>query len=84
MLRRKMGRLEGRALLDGGWRMGLAAGVMTAVTLFTLSRIPTAPWPQLVVGTAVGSAAYLLACALLRVKELGQFVAYGRRRLGRK
>ncbi|MBK8985472.1 MAG: murein biosynthesis integral membrane protein MurJ [Chloroflexi bacterium] len=84
LLRRKMGRLEGRALLDGGWRMGLAAGLMTAVTLFTLARIPATPWPQLIVGSVVGGAAYLLACALLRVQELGQFVAYGRRRLGRK
>jgi putative peptidoglycan lipid II flippase len=84
LLRRKMGRLEGRALLDGGWRMSVAAGVMTAVTLFTLSLIPASPWWHLLAGSAAGGAAYLLACALLRVKELGQFVAYGRRRLGRE
>lgn len=84
LLRRKMGRLEGRALLDGGWRMSVAAGVMTAVTLFTLSLIPDSPWWHLLAGSAAGGAAYLLACALLRVKELGQFVAYGRRRLGRE
>ncbi|MCB8985964.1 MAG: murein biosynthesis integral membrane protein MurJ [Ardenticatenaceae bacterium] len=83
LLRRKMGRLEGRALLDGGWRMAAAAGIMTAVTLFTLTRIPASPWWQLLVGSVVGGLVYLLACAALRVKELGQFVQYGRRRLKR-
>lgn len=83
LLRRKMGRLEGRALLDGGWRMLAAAGVMTAVTFFTLIRIPAAPWWQLLVGSVVGGLAYVLACAFLRVQELDQFVQYGRRRLKR-
>lgn len=80
LLRRKMGRLAGRALLEGGGKMLLAAGGMTAVLLFTLARLPANPWAQLIVGSIVGGAAYLAACALLRVKELGQILAYGRRR----
>ncbi|MBK6325396.1 MAG: murein biosynthesis integral membrane protein MurJ [Chloroflexi bacterium] len=83
LLRRKMGRLEGRALLDGSLRMGLAAGVMTAVTLIALAQIPASPWWQMLVGSVVGGLAYLLACAVLRVKELEQVVAYGRRRFSR-
>lgn len=83
LLRRKMGRLAGRALLEGGGKMLLAAGGMTAVLLFTLSQLPANPWMQLIVGSIAGGAAYLVACALLRVKELGQILAYGRRRFGR-
>lgn len=82
LLRRKMGRLAGRALLEGGGKMLLAAGSMTAVLLLTLAQLPASPWWQLIIGSAVGGAAYLLACALLRVQELGQILAYGRRRLG--
>ena len=82
LLRRKMGRLAGRALLEGGGKMLLATGGMTAVLLFTLAQLPDNAWAQLIIGSAVGGAAYLLACAVLRVKELGQIIAYGRRRLG--
>lgn len=82
LLRRKMGRLAGRALLEGGGKMLLAAGSMTAVLLLTLAQLPASPWWQIIIGSAVGGAAYLLACALLRVQELGQILAYGRRRLG--
>jgi len=83
LLRRKMGRLEGRALVAGGWRLAIAAGLMTAVTFFTLTLIPASPWWHLLVGSAVGGLVYLLACAVLGVKELDQFVQYGRRRLKR-
>jgi putative peptidoglycan lipid II flippase len=83
LLRRKMGTLAGRALLVGGAKMLLAAGVMTAVLLFTLSQMPANPVWQIIIGSLIGGLVYLLACALLRVQELGQILAYGRRRLGR-
>jgi putative peptidoglycan lipid II flippase len=83
LLRRKMGRLDGRALLDGSWRMGVAAGGMTAVTWFIVGQFPDSAWIQLIAGSVVGGVAYLLGCALLQVKELHQFIAYAGRRFSR-
>lgn len=84
LLRRKMGYLHGRALLDGFLRMSLAtvlmAGVMWGVlNFFTINNL----WAQLILGSIVGAVVYLIASLLLRVSEVQQFWEYGRRRLKR-
>jgi putative peptidoglycan lipid II flippase len=84
LLRRKMGRLNGRVLLDSSRRLLGAAGVMTAVLWLTLSNLPDSAWVQLIAGTLAGGLAYLLACFLLRAPEMESVVGYGRRRLGKK
>ncbi|MCP5101049.1 MAG: murein biosynthesis integral membrane protein MurJ [Chloroflexi bacterium] len=84
LLRRKMGGLNGRAFIDGGWRMIIAAVVMAAAMWGVGVWLETAVLLlQLIVSSAVGGVAYVGSCYLLRVKEVKQFIEYGRRRLGR-
>ncbi len=84
LLRRKMGGLDGSALLDSFWRISLATGLMVGSMWLSLSRLnEEAVWLQLIVGLGIGTVVYLLASAVLRVKELQQLVHTARRRLGR-
>jgi putative peptidoglycan lipid II flippase len=83
LLKRKMGRLNGRSLLNSAWRLLGATVAMTAVMWFVLSNLPTnSAWVQLMVGSLVGTVVYLLACLILRVPEMQSFIEYGRRRAG--
>ena len=51
LLKRKMGRLNGRSLFNSAWRLLGATGMMTAVMWFVLSKLPSdSPWVQLIVG----------------------------------
>lgn len=85
LLRRRLGGIHGRVLLDGLWRMTVAAGVMAAVTTAVLQPLAEASlWWQAIIGGSVGSLVYLLACWGLRVQELRQLLAYGRGRLQRR
>jgi putative peptidoglycan lipid II flippase len=85
LLRRKMGRLDGRAFLSGAWRMSLAALAMTVGMWLLLERIPAADvWARLLAGGLLGGALYFLACLLLRVPELTQLLNYGRDRLAKR
>jgi len=84
LLRRKMGRLNGRTLLNSSWRLLGATGVMTAVMWLVLSNLPDSAWVQLIAGSLAGGLAYLLACFLLRTPEMESVIGYGRRRLGKK
>lgn len=80
LLRRKMGRLEGRDLLDGLWRMGAASLAMAAaisVVLLLVQQVLASgavlwvtPWLEVVIGTAVGGIAYVAATWLLNVREV--------------
>ena len=55
LLRRKMGRLDGRAFLNGAWRMSLAALVMAGGMWLLLERLPaTAMWARLLAGGLAG------------------------------
>jgi len=84
LLRRKLGRLNGRELLDGLWRMGLAGLLMAGAMEALLAQFSAgAVWTRLLVGSAGGGAVYLAASALLRVQELQRLAAHGRRRLKR-
>ncbi|MCA9958136.1 MAG: polysaccharide biosynthesis C-terminal domain-containing protein, partial [Anaerolineales bacterium] len=71
LLKRKMGRLNGRFLLDGIWRMGLATLVMgiaswAVVDYFAQSSILL----QLILGGLVGAVAYFGLSFVLQVKEI--------------
>ena len=80
LLRRKLGGLDGRHLLDGLWRMGAATLLMTAVTYFIHQQFESlASLWLLLLGSTGGGVVYLAACYLLKVGEIEQFVGYGRR-----
>lgn len=84
LLRRKMGRLDGRRLLNGLIKMS-AAGSAMLLAMWGVGRV-TAVWPlfiQLVMVSLLGGIVYILSSHLLRIEELNQIVAYGRRRLRR-
>ena len=84
LLRRRLGGLDGRALLSGTARMGAATLAMSAAIVAAVALLPAgAIWARALVGTAAGGLVYLLACWLLRVAELRQLVGLARRRLGR-
>jgi putative peptidoglycan lipid II flippase len=82
LLRRKMGGMDGRRILDGLWRMGLASLMMAAVTWTIMRQLSGAPeiWQLLVAGLA-GAVTYVAASLLLKVSELQQLVASLRQRL---
>jgi putative peptidoglycan lipid II flippase len=79
LLRKKLGGLDGRHLLDGLWRMGLATGLMTAVTFLIHQQFDTLAALWLLLGSIGGGLVYLTACYFLKVDEIGQFLNYGRR-----
>lgn len=78
LLRRRLGGIHGRVLLDGLWRMTAAALLMALAMWATLRpMMDTSLWWQAIVGGLVGGVVYLLACWFLRLKEMRQFVEYG-------
>ncbi len=84
LLRRKLGGLNGRILLDGFWRILLASLLMAGAMRVILSRTSgQALWIQLIAGGLAGGCVYLLASWLLRVREVQQIMQYGRARLTR-
>ena len=83
LLKRKLGRLNGRSLFNSSWRLLGATAAMAAVMWLLLSNLPSdSSWLQLVVGGLAGGLTYLLFCLFLRVPEMQSFVNYGRRRVG--
>lgn len=84
LLRRKMGGLAGRHLLDGLWRMALATVLMTAVTYLIHERLSgmAALW-QLLIGSIGGGMAYIAACYFFKVGEIEQLVGMLMARFGR-
>jgi len=82
LLRGRLGGLNGRSLLSGLARMGLASRAMPAVIAGVLLRLPAAAtWSRAVIGTAAGGAVYLLVSQLLRVEEWQRFAGILARRL---
>lgn len=82
LVRGKLGGLNGRALLAGLWRMGLASLAMAAGIAAVLMWVPaTAVWSRAIVGTAAGGVIYLLICRLLGVEEWQRIAGTLRRRL---
>lgn len=82
LLWRKMGTINGRALLDGFARMGIASLLMAAAILGVLVWLPPeAVWGRAILGTLAGGAAYLLAARVLRVDELDRIMRVVARRV---
>ncbi len=82
LLRRKLGGLDGAALLSGFWRILLASLLMAGSMWLVLSRLDVdSMWIQLILGGLTGSVVYLLASWLFRVEEIKQIMRYGRNRL---
>jgi putative peptidoglycan lipid II flippase len=82
LVRRKLGGLDGRSLLSGLTRMGLASLAMAAAVVAVLFWLPAAAvWSRAIIGTAAGGLAYLMAAWLLRVEEWQRFASILRRRL---
>jgi putative peptidoglycan lipid II flippase len=82
LLRRKLGGLNGWHLLDGLWRISLAAFLMSfTVHLASGLLHQSSVWWQAALGTLTGGVAYVTMCAILKVDELSQLVTYGKARL---
>lgn len=85
LLRRKLGGLDGRVLLSALLRMGAAVIVMvSAIGALLMWLSPTAVWARAILGSAIGSLFYLLACWLLRVEEWRKFIELLNRRTRRE
>lgn len=69
LLRRRLGGLNGRALLDGAWRVGLAGSVMGTAVWASVQQVPGALL-QLIAGSLVAGLVYLPLCWLLGVPEI--------------
>ena len=84
LLRRKIGGINGRVLLDGFWRMGLAGGGMAGAA-FLMARLlaGTNLFLQLLAGSLAGGVVYVGLCYLFRLAELRRVMEYGRERLKR-
>lgn len=82
LLKGRLGGLNGRLILNGFWRMLIASAVMWLGITAVLQLLQSV-WLEAIFGTVIGGILYLAANWLLGVQELQQFVAYGRRRLGR-
>ena len=84
LLRRKLGGLEGRNLMDGFVRTLVASLFMAGSMWVILSRLNVASvWLQLMLGGLIGLLAYLLASWFLRVDELQRIMQYALSRLSR-
>jgi putative peptidoglycan lipid II flippase len=82
LLRRKMGGINGRILLDGLWRMSIASLLMAGAIWITLAGLETAAiWWQALLGSAVGGIVYTVACLGLSVEEAQHFFRFSRRSL---
>lgn len=82
LLRRKLGGIQGYALLSGLWRMALAALLMAGGMWQVQKWLNNSPeLLQLVAGSVAGGFIYLLVCTGLQLDELKRLWQYGRRRI---
>jgi putative peptidoglycan lipid II flippase len=87
VLRRRMGALGGKEMLDGFWRICVASGVMGLVVTIAwgpLGRLCQGRgfiWNAgcLAVVILIGTVVYGIASFLLKLPELGFFIDFGRR-----
>jgi len=82
LIRGKLNGLNGRSLLSGLARMGVASLAMAAAVAGVLLWLPaSAVWSRAGIGTAAGGITYLLVSQLLRVEEWQRFIGILARRL---
>jgi putative peptidoglycan lipid II flippase len=90
VLRRRLGGVDGRAVASTAVRTAVAGGVLALVALGTLRVAGRVVNPaafsgaaiQLIAALAAGAAAYLGACVLLGVREVGLARSFARRTRG--
>ncbi|MEM7111875.1 MAG: murein biosynthesis integral membrane protein MurJ [Chloroflexota bacterium] len=82
LLKRRLGGINGRSILDGFWRMAVASGVMWVGITAVIQPLQSV-WLQAIVGTLVGGMIYLVISWLLGIQEFRQFMAYGQRLIRR-
>ena len=84
LLRRKMGGIDGRRLLDGVWRMLLASALMACATWIAVGYLSSAgALLQLLLGLVVGALSYSIASLVLGVAEIRRLWDNFRQRLAR-
>ena len=90
LLRRRLGRIEGRAIANSLWRVGVAAVLMAVLARAAAELVGArlggsvgSASLQVLAGLVVGMPAYLLLAAALRVPEVGAAWRIAGRRLGR-
>lgn len=84
LLRNRLDGIGGSDLLDGSWRMGLAAAVMCPAVILTLWFIPVqSPLVLITAGGLVGIVVYFGISQLLTIRELIRFTQPLLRKLGR-
>lgn len=82
VMRRRLGGIEGRILLDGGLRIGAAAlGMGLALMAWIQWAAGSNPWLGGLGGVAVGGLAYALCVVILKVPEVKSLLALTRRKL---
>ena len=85
LLRRRMGGIDGGALLRGGWRMGAAALLMAGAMWGVAVRGANwSVWLQLIAGAAAGGLVYLGSCYALQLRELRTFIGAAMAALSRR
>jgi putative peptidoglycan lipid II flippase len=84
-MRRRLGGIEGKSILDGAWRVGLA-GLGMAVSLLIWIQL-SGGWTRWIVtlgGVAIGGAVYLAGVLILKIPEIKMIVNAIVRRLLRR
>ncbi len=82
VLRRRLNGLEGRALLDGGLRIGAAAlGMVFALMVWNQVTGSLNPWLSGLGGVAVGGGVYALGAVILKIPEIQSVILLIKRKL---
>jgi putative peptidoglycan lipid II flippase len=85
LMRRKLGGLQGKHILEVVWKAALATLAMSLCLVFFLNRIgPHSYWIVALGGTALGGAVYALCIILLRVDEVHQLFGFLRTKILRQ
>lgn len=82
IMRRRLGGIEGSAVLDGGLRIGAAAlGMGLALMAWIQWTAGSNPWLVGLGGVTVGGVVYLLGVVILKVPEVKSLLALAKRKL---
>lgn len=82
IIRRRLGGIEGRLLLDGGMRIGAAAfGMGFALMVWIQLTAGLNPWLSGLGGAAVGGLVYALGVVLLKIPEIRSALILIRRKI---
>jgi len=74
-MRRKIGRIEARALLQTLWKIALAAAAMSAAAAAVHANLDINRYANLAIAIVTAVIVFGAGCKLLRVAELAEFIA---------